>query len=317
MRSECYLEMKVLAILPPFLPVDAIRQTVQQILPDIEVKTDAEFEPLDAQVLIVTTFTRVDSALLDRVRGLKMIQVASTGYDNVLLEEVKKRGIAVCNIPTANKETVAEHVIALVLSIMKDIRFMDSEIRAGRWPMLSGTQELKGKIFGIIGMGAIGKKLAERLVPFEVELMYYDPRRLSPEEEETLGVEFSSLDELLKLSDAVSIHVPLTPETRAMISSDKLGLMKDRAILINTSRGEIVDEAALIEAAKKKSIRAGIDVFYREPPDFNSEMFSMDQFLFTPHIAGVSMESQQRFITETVANVLRYVQGLEPQFRVA
>ncbi|MCL4329176.1 MAG: 2-hydroxyacid dehydrogenase [Candidatus Thermoplasmatota archaeon] len=309
--------MKVLAILPPFLPVDAIRQTVQQILPDIEVKTDADFEPLDAQVLIVTTFTRVDSALLDRVRGLKMIQVASTGYDNVLLEEVKKRGIAVCNIPTANKETVAEHVIALVLSIMKDIRFMDSEIRAGRWPMLSGTQELKGKIFGIIGMGAIGKKLAERLVPFEVELMYYDPRRLSPEEEETLGVEFSSLDELLKLSDAVSIHVPLTPETRAMISSDKLGLMKDRAILINTSRGEIVDEAALIEAAKKKSIRAGIDVFYREPPDFNSEMFSMDQFLFTPHIAGVSMESQQRFITETVANVLRYVQGLEPQFRVA
>ncbi len=309
--------MKVLAILPPFLPVDAIRQTVQQILPDIEVKTDAEFEPLDAQVLIVTTFTRVDSALLDRVRGLKMIQVASTGYDNVLLEEVKKRGIAVCNIPTANKETVAEHVIALVLSIMKDIRFMDSEIRAGRWPMLSGTQELKGKIFGIIGMGAIGKKLAERLVPFEVELVYYDPRRLSPEEEETLGVEFSSLDELLKLSDAVSIHVPLTPETRAMISSDKLGLMKDRAILINTSRGEIVDEAALIEAAKKKSIRAGIDVFYREPPDFNSEMFSMDQFLFTPHIAGVSMESQQRFITETVANVLRYVQGLEPQFRVA
>lgn len=309
--------MKVLAILPPFLPVDAIRQTVQQILPDIEVKTDADFEPLDAQVLIVTTFTRVDSALLDRVRGLKMIQVASTGYDNVLLEEVKKRGIAVCNIPTANKETVAEHVIALVLSIMKDIRFMDSEIRAGRWPMLSGTQELKGKIFGIIGMGAIGKKLAERLVPFEVELMYYDPRRLSPEEEETLGVEFSSLDELLKLSDAVSIHVPLTPETRAMISSDKLGLMKDRAILINTSRGEIVDEAALIEAAKKKSIRAGIDVFCREPPDFNSEMFSMDQFLFTPHIAGVSMESQQRFITETVANVLRYVQGLEPQFRVA
>ena len=311
-----YIMMRVLAILPPFLPVDTIRETVRHILPDIEVRTDTEFKSIQAEILILTTFTGIEGSLMDRINGLRLIQVASTGYDNVDLKAAKKRGITVCNIPTANKESVAEHVIAMVLSFLKEIRFMDSEIRAGRWPMLSGSTELKGKIFGIIGMGAIGRRLAERLVPFEVEILYYDPRKLSEGEEMSLGISYVPLEKLFEESDIISIHVPLTESTRKIVSRDTLARMKDRAIIINTSRGEVIDEKALIEASRKRGIRAGLDVFSREPPDFGSDMFSMDNFLFSPHIAGVTMESQQRFITETVSNVLRVVQGLEPQFVV-
>ncbi len=309
--------MKVLAVLPPFLAIDTITETVKKILPDVDVRTDTDFREAEASVLIVTTFTRLDGEVLDRIRGLKLVQVASTGYDNVSMKDCTDRGIIVCNIPTANKESVAEHVIAMVLSFLKEIRFMDSEIREGRWPTLSGSMELKGKVFGIIGMGAIGKRLSERLIPFEVEILYNDVNRLKESEETSLGVTYASLEDLLGSSDVISLHVPLTKDTKNLISRENLALMKDNAIIINTSRGEVIDESALIDAAKKKNIRAGLDVFSREPPEFSSEMFSMDNFLFSPHIAGVTMESQQRFITETVSNVLRYVQGLEPLYRVS
>ena len=308
--------MKAMAILPAFLPIDEIKASIGQILPDLEVRTDSDFDRSEADVLVVTTFTRVDGELLGKFPSLKFLQVASTGYDNVELDAVRNRGVMLSNIPVANKESVAEHVIAMTLSLLKDLRFLDSELRSGNWPMITGSRELKGKTFGIVGMGAIGIRLAERLLPFEVGMVYHDVRRLPEEREQNLGLTYLPLERLLGVSDVISIHVPLTKDTEKMFSSSAFRKMKDGSILINTSRGEVVDEQALIEAVKEKGIRAGLDVFPTEPPDFSSELFRLDNVIFSPHIAGVTVESQQRFITETVSNVLRYAQGVDPLYRV-
>ncbi len=308
--------MKVLAILPPFLPIDEIERAVGAILPGIEIRTDTDFESSDCEVLIVTTFTPVDSGLLGKMPNLKFIQVASTRYDNVSISILKEKGIRMSNIPVANKESVAEHVIAFVLAFLKNLIFFDRTLREGNWPMLTNSRELSGKVFGIVGMGAIGKRLAERLLYFGVKIVYYDPVRLQEAEEEMLGARFLDLGTLLGESDIISIHLPLTEETKGMFGADAFSGMKEGAMFINTSRGEIVDEAALIDAIKRKGIQAGLDVYPREPPDFSSELFRLDNVIFSPHIAGVTMESQRRFITETVSNVLKYIQGIEPLYRV-
>ena len=244
--------MKAMAILPAFLPIDEIKASIGQILPDLEVRTDSDFDRSEADVLVVTTFTRVDGELLGKFPSLKFLQVASTGYDNVELDAVRNRGVMLSNIPVANKESVAEHVIAMTLSLLKDMRFLDSELRRGNWPMITGSRELKGKTFGIVGMGAIGIRLAERLLPFEVGMVYHDVRRLPEEREQNLGLTYLPLERLLEVSDVISIHVPLTKDTEKMFSSSAFRKMKDGSILINTSRGEVVDEQALTDAVKGK-----------------------------------------------------------------
>lgn len=304
--------MEITAILPPFLPIETIKASVDNVMPGVKILTSTDFIKDSAEVLIATTFTKIDPGFLEKFPSLKFIQIASTGYDNVDLDSVKARGIKLCNAPNSNKESVAEHVIAMALSFLKDLRSLDTEVRNGNWPILTVSRDLNGKTFGIVGMGAIGKKLVQRLLPFEVGLVYYDSNRLSLDEEDTLGLSFMELDDLMKEADIISLHVPLTDTTKSLIDSRRLSLMKDSGILINTSRGGVVDEAALIDAIKKKGIRAGIDVYEHEPPDFKSELFKLDNVLFTPHIAGVTIESQGRFLEETIANVMRYVQGVEP-----
>ncbi len=308
--------MKILIILPEFIPLEDVKRTVDQILPGAEIRTDTDFEKSDADVLVVTTFTNVDRVLLEKMPNLKFVQVASTGYDNVDLEYLKSKGIMLSNIPVANKQSVAEHVIAMVLAFLKDLFTMDQVLRNGNWPMLSGSRDLEGKTFGIVGMGMIGKQLAARLLPFNVNIVYYDVKRLPGEEEERMGITFMELDDLLKISDIISLHLPLTDETRGMFGEREFSMMKDGAIFINTARAEIVDEKALIDAIKRKGIKAGIDVYPKEPPDFTSEIFKLDNTILSPHIAGVTIESQQRFLTETIANVLRYTQGIDPLYRV-
>ena len=308
--------MKVTAILPPFLPIEEIRKTASSILPGIEIRTDLDFAGDKSDVLIATTFTHIGREELDKFPSLKFLQIASTGYDNVDLDEVKKRNIILCNSPTSNKESVAEHVIGMALYFLKDFKFLDSEIRSGNWPLLTASRDLKGKIFGIIGMGAIGKRLAERLVVMGAGVIYYDARRLSEKSEDDLGVTYVPLDELISSADIISLHVPLTDDTRKMISRKQFEAMKQGCIFINTSRAEVVHTPDLIRALKEGRIKAGIDVYDKEPPDFSSDLFKMDNALFSPHIAGVTIESQGRFIEETVANVIRFLQGVDPINRV-
>jgi phosphoglycerate dehydrogenase-like enzyme len=309
--------MKVSAILPPFLPIDDIKKTAASILPDIQILTDLDFSSDDSDVLIATTFTKIDRDVLDRFKALKFLQIASTGYDNVDIAEVKKRKIILCNSPTSNKESVAEHVIGMVLYFLKDFRFLDSELRNGNWPVLTASRDLKGKTFGIVGMGAIGKRLAERLAVFGAGIIYFDEYRLKEETEDNLGITYVPLEELISRSDIISLHVPLTDRTKRMISKKQFDSMKDGCIFINTSRAEVVDTKDLINALKSGKIRAGIDVYDREPPDFSSDLFRTENSLLSPHIAGVTIESQGRFIEETISNVIRFLQGVDPLNRVA
>jgi phosphoglycerate dehydrogenase-like enzyme len=308
--------MKVVAILPAFLDLDTIKKSIDQIMPGIEIFTDTEFEKNDADVVVITTFTRFGRNELDKFPELKFLQVASTGYNNVDIKELRKRNIILCNVPVANKDAVAEHVIGMTLALLKNFLTFDSQIKSGNWPLLTNSRELQGKTFGIIGMGAIGIKLIQKLIPFNVGIVYYDPRRLSGADEEFYGVTYLELDELIKASDIISIHAPLTKSTMLMFNDSRFGMMKDNAIFINTSRGEIVDEKALVKAIKEKNLYSGIDVFSVEPPDFSSELFHLDNVLFSPHIAGVTMESQDRFITETIGNIIRYSQGIDPLYKV-
>lgn len=308
--------MKILIILPPFFPATSVEATIKQILPDAEITTNTDFGQNNAEVLVATTFTKVDEQLVSKFPNLKFVQIASTGYDNVDAETLRKRGVKLSNIPTANKESVAEHVIAVALAQLKNLLYFHNEIVNGNWPFLTNSTELMGKTFGIIGMGAIGKRLAERLLYFGVNTIYSDPVRIPEEEEENLGVSYAPMDELLRRSDIVSLHVPLTKETDRFIGEKEFNLMKDAAIFINTSRGEVVDEPALIKAIKSKGVRACIDVYSQEPPDPRSELFKVPNVIFSPHIAGVTVESQQRFIADTISNVLKYVQGLEPSYQV-
>ncbi len=308
--------MRVLIVLPPFIPVQAIENTVKQILNDVEITTSTDFKSRDSEVLVATTFTPVDEQLLKKLPNLRYVQIASTGYDNVDLEVLKKREIILCNIPTANKESVAEHVIAMALAQLKNLFHFHSEILKGNWPFLTNSTELMGKTFGIVGMGAIGRRLAERLLFFGTNTVYYDPVKLSEEDEEALGVRYHDLNQLISASDIISLHVPLTDTNSKMISAEEFKKMKEGAIFINTARGELVDEKALINASKTRGIRPCIDVYEIEPPDPKSELFTLENAIFSPHIAGVTVESQQRFISETVANVLKYTQGIQPLYRV-
>lgn len=309
--------MKFLTVLPEFIPSDSVRETINQILPEMEIVNGLNFEKSEADVLVATTFTTLGRDELKKFPNLKYVQIASTGYDNVDTSYVKERGIMLCNIPTANKQSVAEHVIAFILVFLKDMIFLNSELKEKKsWPILTGSRDLEGKTVGIVGMGMIGMQLAKRLISFGPSILYYDIKRLNSEEEEVMGLNYVPFDDLLRNSDIISLHMPLNSGTKLLFNENTFSKMKDGAILINTSRGEIVDEKALIDAVKKKGIKAGIDVYEREPPDFTSELFKLDNVICSPHIAGVTVESQQRFLTETISNVLRYAQGIDPLYRV-
>ncbi len=309
--------MKFLTVLPEFIPSASVSDTINQILPEMKIVNDLNFEKNDADVLVATTFTRLGRDELKKFPNLKYVQIASTGYDNVDITYLKEKGITLCNIPVANKQSVAEHVITFMLVFLKDMIFLNSELKEKKnWPLLTGSRDLEGKTVGILGMGMIGVQLARRLISFGPSILYYDVKRLSTADEEMLGLNYVPFDDLLTNSDIVSVHMPLTPQTRGIFNEENFSKMKDGAIFINTSRGEIVDEKALINAVKRKGMKAGIDVYAKEPPDFDSELFKLENVICSPHIAGVTVESQQRFLTETISNVLRYAQGIDPLYRV-
>ena len=317
---HCVPLVKVRAVLPAFLPLDEIRQRVGAILPDIDVVTSlnspGRFPPEETEVLILTTFHDLSGDAVRGMKSLRFVQVASTGYDRIDLAACRGRGIKVANIPVANSKTVAEHVVLLALALLRDLRGLDGDLRKGDWPMLTGANDLAGKVFGIAGMGRIGRELAARLVPFEVSTIYTDVVSLPSEEERRLGVTRVEWKELLAQSDIVSLHLPLTEQTRGILGPAEFALLKDQAILINTARAELIDPAALRKAVGIGKVRVGIDVYPTEPPDFSDPIFRSPNALFTPHIAGVTFEAQQRFLQETVKNVLRFVQGKDPLYRV-
>ena len=271
----------------------------------------------DADVLVVG-LEPIGEELLSRARHLKLIQRLGVGFSNVDLDAAASRSVPVCNMPDFNAATVAEHAIMLMLALLRGVFDSTLAMKAGHWPLTTvvgrGIYDLCGKRVGILGLGAIGLAVADRLRAFEVELAYYDERSAS----ETSWAEFLELEPLLRTSDLLTIHVPLTPKTRGLVGPAELAMMKPEAVLINTARGAVVDEDALAAALRERRLAgAGVDVFSDEPPSSHHPLRACPNVLLTPHVAGQTREAMERMVALMVENLERVANGKEPRHRVA
>lgn len=261
----------------------------------------------------------ITAEMCEYMKNVRLIAQPSTGYDHIDVEACAKKGIPVANIGGANAVSVAEYTIMTAIALLRRLIKAHLDVSEGKWSqwelMELGTYDLYGKTWGIIGFGRIGREVAKRLRGFDVKILYYDKYRLPEEKEAELGVKYAPLPKLLKLSDIVSIHVPLTSETEKMIGEKELRLMKPTAILINPSRGEIVDEEALARALSEGWIMgAAVDVYSVEPPGTDHPLIKLKNvnIIRTPHIAGATTDARSRIIMTTIENVVRVLKGEPP-----
>jgi len=259
--------------------------------------------------------------ILESASKLKLIQTYGVGYDNIDLDTATKLGIPVANNPGFNANSVAEHTIMLILMTLKNILNFNRKSLKGTLTIpdrrLYQPLEFKDRTLGIIGLGDIGREVARLAIAFGAKVLYYKRKRLSKPQENKLNVEYLPFEKLLAESDIVSVHVPLTEDTRGLIGEREIGLMKDGALLINTAREHIVDEEALAKALKVGKLSgAGIDTVSMTVKDgvfvFDSPLPSMEKVVFTPHTAGASREALIRADTRWVNNVCRLLNGGKP-----
>ncbi len=263
----------------------------------------------------------MDNVFYSTARKLRLIQLFSAGYDRVDLDAARHAGVPVCNNGGANSRAVAEHTILLMLAVYRKLVPQHVMVSAGRWrgnepqpPMF----ELQNKMLGIIGLGTIGKRVA-RIAQggFDMRVQYNDIVRLPEDREDALNVRYRLLPELLATSDIVTLHVPLTRHTRRMISTAELRRMQPHAILINCSRGEVVDLEALHQALEAKQIAgAGLDVLPQEPPSPLEPVLSLGNVVLTAHLAGSSYETRVKQVRNAFDNVLRVARGETPSWIV-
>lgn len=265
---------------------------------EVEVATGLKPEELmakvsDCDVLVVRSATKVTADVIAAGRKLKIVARAGVGLDNIDVEAAKARNIKVVNAPEAPTIAVAELTIGLMLSFARKIPRADVGTKQGRWEKkeLMGT-ELRDKTIGIIGTGHIGQAVGYRAKAFQMRLLFYDVVQNQEFAEQT-GGKYVDLDTLLRESDYITLHVPLLPSTRQMIGKREFELMKPTAVLINTSRGKIVDEKALIEALEKGRIAGACLDVYENEPLVDSPLFKLPNVVLTPHIGASTVEAQR------------------------
>jgi phosphoglycerate dehydrogenase-like enzyme len=324
--------MKVLVLSP--LPEGVVRSLFAENLAKYKLDVDfvtmndydlnalkRELKDADFVVGDYTFKIPITAEMCDAMTRVKLIQQPSTGYDHIDINACAKKGIPVANIGGANAISVAEHTIALALILLKRIGYAHQKMLEGTWAqeeLLNLATELNGKTWGLIGLGRIGREVANRAKSLGAQIAYCDVKRLPENEEGKLGYSFRQLQRLLSESDVVSIHVPLTQENRGMIGEKELRVMRPSSVFINPSRGELTDEAALGQALREGWIGGvGVDVFSKEPPDITHPLISAAKeglnIVLTPHTAGATSDARMRIIQVTVENVLRVMLGQKPQ----
>ena len=271
----------------------------------------------EAECLVGFGDGSMDDAFYKRAPKLKLVQLLSAGYDRIDIEAARRAGVPVCNNGGANSTAVSEHAIMLMLAVSRSLIWQHSNVSGGRWRGNNASEmklyEMYNKTLGIVGLGTIGKKTARLARAFGMHVQYYDVVRLSEEHAEQIGVRFALLEELLKTSDIVSLHVPLLAETRHMMNAERLKMMKPSAYLINTCRGPVVDEPALVEALTNGTIAgAGLDVFDQEPPPPNNPLFSLSNVVLTAHFAGPTWDTQYSRFRNAFDNCQRVLRGETP-----
>ena len=259
----------------------------------------------------------MDEAFYRAAPRLRLVQLFSAGYNHVDLDAARRAGVLVANNGGANSRAVAEHTILLMLAVYRRLIPQHEMTAGGRWrgnqPMPT-FYEMQGKTLGIIGLGTIGKRVARIAAGgFDMRIQYNDIVRLTEDAEDALDVRYRLLPELLRTSDIVTLHVPLTSLTRNMISTAELAYMQPNAVLINCSRGPVIDFPALHDALSNNRIAgAGLDVFPAEPPSPSEPMLSLDNVVLTPHLAGSSKETRVKQTRNAFDNVLRVFRGERP-----
>ena len=248
----------------------------------------------DADFIMVYRASLHDD-VLQAATSVRMVQVLSAGYDSMNLRLMRDLEVPCCNNGGANSRAVADHAVLLMLAVYKQLMAAERSTREGRWSQpITGlnTFEMADKLVGILGLGNIGRRVARRVQGFESKVQYYDLFPLAPELESELGLTRVGIEELFETSDIISVHTPLTPGTRHIVSRELIGLMKPTAVLVNTSRGPVVDESALIDALREGKIAAaGLDVFEKEPIDHDNLLLTMDNVVVTPHAAGTTWDT--------------------------
>jgi len=263
---------------------------------------------------LLCSWTPVSGRVIEAAERLRLIQKYGIGVDKIDLTVAAKRGVPVCIAAGVNAVAVAESAITLMLAVYKQLCVAHNSLRAGqwlKWELRTGCYELWKKTVGLIGGGNIGRAVAKRLsFGFECRVLYYDVYRLSPEVEALYGMAYTPIEELLGQADIVSLHVPLLTETSGLIGTKTLAMMKPTAVLINTARGGVVDESALIEALRKGIIAgAGLDVFSKEPPDLDNPLLKMENVVVTPHNGGGTVDTMKRIIGHAFDNIMRVERG--------
>ncbi|HWP34741.1 MAG TPA: D-2-hydroxyacid dehydrogenase family protein [Thermodesulfobacteriota bacterium] len=266
--------------------------------------------PAEVAVLIRAR-TRLDAELLAALPHLRLVAVTGTGYAHVDVEAATARGILVCNSPGRSARSVAELAFALLLAAWRHVAKADRAVRRGAWgdpwTTLEG-RELAGRTLGVLGLGNIGPLVARIARGFDMRVLAWSAN-LTPERAAAAGATYAPLDRLLAESDAVSIHLRLSDRTRGLLGRRELALLKPGAVLVNTSRGEIVDEEALVEALRAGRIAAGLDVFREEPLPASHPLTALDNVVLTPHIGSVTQESSRRWMEGAVETVAAYAAG--------
>jgi len=274
----------------------------------------------DCDGLLSLLTDRIDAKVMDSAGRLRVISNYAVGFDNIDVPAATERGILVCNTPGVLTEATADLAWALLMASARHIVRAHEYVRDGKWqtwePMLFLGYDILGATLGLVGLGRIGKAMAQRARGFAMHVLYFDPIR-DPSAERELGVHFADLETLLRESDFVSLHCPLTPETRHLINADRLAMMKPTAILINAARGPIVQEAALIEALRSRTIAgAGLDVTEVEPLSPHSPLLQLDNVTIVPHIGSGTFTARRRMAVIAAQNLVAALKGDRPKFLV-
>jgi len=286
--------------------------------PEEKISREELLEGVKGVEAILSVLTeKIDGEVMEAAgKQLKVIANYAVGYNNIDVAEAKKRGIMVTNTPGVLTDAVAEHAVALLFAVAERIVEADRYTRAGKFkawgPKLLLGADIKGRTLGIIGLGRIGSAVAQRMQDgFDVKIIYFDIRR-NEELEKKFNIEYRELDDLLKEADFVSLHTALTDETRHLINAERMKMMKTTAYLINTSRGPIIDEKALLEVLKNKTIAgAALDVFENEP-ELTPGLAELENIVLTPHIASATKETRDKMAEMAANNITAALGGQTP-----
>ncbi|GAA3155238.1 hydroxyacid dehydrogenase [Planomonospora alba] len=318
----------VLAVIPPQVGGRAAGAALAGLLADraeVTVVESAGEDPgaLAAAHVIVSALSPVGAEHIAAAPALELVQCVGHGHDHVDLAAAHARGVTVCTIASSGAEgnSVAEHAFALILACAKKIVPASTALAAGEWalPRLRPElTELAGKTIGIVGLGRIGRDVARKAAAFDMTVLYSARRRAPADVEERTGARWTELEELLRLSDVVTLHAPLTDGTRNLLDARRLALLKPTAIVVNTARGPLIDQDALADALEGGRLAAaGIDVFDPEPPPPGARLLSAPNVVLTPHAGAVTRETLVRIALAAVENVRRHLDGGKPHDAVA